>query len=143
MVDLSAASPTTDSSALFASGVELLWPLSGTTQQGSGAIVYVPNSLRDYPALDAWISTALHALADADLDPRIVCDPEMHDALGGYRSEFVSIESLRHALLVVSPTGAHQSLVAGLTTTVAFDPSVDGDHARTALQLRAEIANLQ
>ena len=114
-------------------GINDLWPLAPDSH---GSIVYVPESLAEYPALDAWISVALHALAEAGLDPTIMTDPAMRPNLGGYRSDFVSIEELRSATVVVTASGTNIGLIGQLTSTVIFDPSTSGDHARTAGELR-------
>lgn len=137
-VDLSTPDhPFVNNTRLTSAGIESLWP---DQPARSASLVYVPTALAGYPALDAWISVALHALADADLDPRLVCDPEMHDLLGGYRSEFFSVEALRSTSIVVAPKGLHLTLTEQLAPTVIFDPSVEGAHPRTASQLRASIA---
>lgn len=139
-VDLSASDHRfSDSSAeLIAAGVSAVWPNEGGPR--SGSIVYVPSALDGYAALDPWLSTALHALADAGLEPRIACDPAMCSSLGGYRAEFVSLAAMQTADVVVAPTGDHQLWLAAVAPTVVFDPSVVGDHARTAGELRAQIS---
>ena len=165
VVDLSQPTgPFTDTDALFASGLAAIWPTSPdpdadgndgvngndntTDNDGSSSparrsysLVYVPDALSGYPALDAWISTALHALADAGLDPRIVTDPAMRGELGGYRSELFSVEAFLSAAVVIAPTGDHHWLVEQLAPTVTFDPSVEGNHARTAPDLRQNLVS--
>ncbi len=95
------------------------------------------------PALDAWISTALHALADQGFEPTIVADPSMRTNLGGYRSEILSIEALRAASVVVTSTGSHVGLIEQLTSVIVFDPSSPaGDHSRTKVELSEAIRQL-
>ena len=141
-VDLSSASHrfSAERAELIESGVAAVWPEQSEAR--SGSLVYVPMALDGYAALDAWVSTALHALADAGLEPRIVCDPEMRPNLAGYRAEFVSVSAMQSAEAVVMPTGDGLSWVGGITPAVVFDPSVDGGHARTAGELREQIAGL-
>ncbi len=119
-------------------GVALVWPQQPARR---GSIVYVPESLSGYPALDAWISTSLHALAEAGHEPTLMCDPTMRSQLGGYRSTLLSVDSLRASALVVSPVGSHAGLVEALAPHVVFAPSsVDGDHPRTRAELDDAIA---
>jgi hypothetical protein len=119
---------------LAASGVDILWP---DAPARDGSVLYVPDALLGYPALDAWISIALHALAEMGASPQLVADPAIRRTLGGYRSELFSIELFRAATVLVTATGADRGLLSTLSEVVLFDPSnVDGSHARTADQLR-------
>jgi len=124
-------------SNLVSDAVRMLWP---DPHDRSGSLVYVPERLGDYPALDAWISVALHALADAGLDPKIICDPAVRTHLGGHRSSFLSIEAVEGADLVVAPAGPHLQLLHPLTEVVVFDPSSRSDHhPRTKAELVSAI----
>ncbi|MFT7476490.1 MAG: teichuronic acid biosynthesis glycosyltransferase TuaG [Verrucomicrobiales bacterium] len=119
---------------LAAKGVDILWPDAPTRE---GSVVYLPDSLLEYPALDAWISVALHGLAEMGASPQLVADPAIRRALGGYRSELFSIELIRGSTMVVTPASADTDLLSTLSAIVLFEPSnVDGLHARTADQLR-------
>lgn len=114
-------------------GLDLLWPKAPPRM---GSLVYVPESLLGYPALDAWVSTALHALADGGHDPQLLCDPVMKSELAGYRSNLFSVQQLRASTIVVAPDGPHRDLVEALAPTVVFAPSsISGSHARTRNQL--------
>ncbi len=118
-------------------GLDLLWPKAPAR---SGSVVYVPKSLHGYPALDAWVSTALHALADAGHEPHIVCDPSMRSELAGFRSSLFSVEALRSATLVVAPDGPHLELVDAIAPNIVFAPSSPHQtHARTRTQLEQSI----
>jgi len=116
-------------------GANVLWP---DQERGisAGSVVYVPPELDGYPALDAWLSTALHVLADRGAEPQIVADPRIRSQLGGYRSTLTSIDVLRMAATIVAPKCADLDLLSALAPTAAFDPSApDGDHARTRREL--------
>ncbi len=131
-VDL--ASPTgSDQTAAqrIRTGADVLWP---EEERGirAGSVVYVPPELEGYPALDAWLSTALHVLADRGAEPQVVADPRIRSQLGGYRSTLTSIDVLRTAAMIVAPTCADLELLTALAPTAVFDPSAPhGDHART------------
>ena len=92
--------------------------------------------MRGYAALDAWLSTALHALADRGDAPTVVADPRIRSSLGGYRSELPSIDRLRSASMIVAPRCVDLDLLMALAPTVIFDPSEPNhDHARTRTEL--------
>ena len=118
-------------------GAEHLWP--DLLPAPDSAIVYVPESMRGYAALDAWISVTLHALGDAGLSSRLMVDPSMRGEIGGWRTEFLSIESMLEADVVVCPDGP-QEFLTQLATVVVFDPSViEEGPARTAAELAARL----
>lgn len=114
-------------------GVDVLWPDPVTR---TGSAVFVPKELIGYPALDAWLSTALHALADHGASPGIIADPRTRSELAGYRSELTSIDRLRRCTTIVAPMCADLPILSTLAPTVVFDPSAPaGEHARTRSQL--------
>jgi glycosyltransferase involved in cell wall biosynthesis len=114
-------------------GANLVWPERSPTMP---ACVYVPREMFGYAALDAWLSTALHALAELGESPTIVADPLIRSSLGGYRSELPSIDRLRSVSTVVAPVCDDLDLLLALAPTVVFDPSEPtGDHARTRSEL--------
>jgi glycosyltransferase involved in cell wall biosynthesis len=134
LVDLSTWQTTPEQCAQrIVHGANLLWP---RPVHDPPACVYVAKELDGYPALDAWLSTALHALADRGEAPTVIADPRIRSSLGGYRSELPSIERLRSASMIVAPRCDDLDLLMALAPTVVFDPSEpNGDHARTRTQL--------
>ncbi len=122
---------------LAAIGARVLWPDS---VERNGAVVYVSRELVDYPARDAWIAVALHALADAGLAPRIVAEPQARAVLGGWRSSVFAFEELLTSELVVAPWGHQEAFIGQLAPMIVFDPSsVEAGAIRSAEQLRAAI----
>ncbi len=121
---------------LAAEGASILW---GPISDRDGAIVYVPDQLHGYPALDAWVSVALHALADAGLDADLVADPNIRVELSGWRSSVASFNMFRRSTLVISAASVARD-VRPFAPVVVFDPSSADDRAaKTASQLRAAI----
>ena len=124
---------------LTEAGLNILWPQEPAR---SGSVVYVPAALAGYPALDAWVSTALHTLADAGHEPTLMCDPAMRQHLAGYRSALLDVNTLRATSVVVTPPGSHIGLIEALAPFVVFGPStVEGDHPRTRSELDQAIAS--
>lgn len=107
-------------------GAAQLWP---DPRGRSGSVVYVPAGFEEYPALDAWVSTALHALADRGLSPTIMAEPQARPCLGGYRSELTSISRLLEAVVVVAAPFADRLLLDALAPTIIFDPSAPAEPA--------------
>lgn len=139
-LDLASVADDAVSSSLVRHGAEVLWPESTTS---SAAVVFVPQELSGYPALDAWLSTALHALASRGEDPSIMSDPRIRPELGGYRSELTSIEQLRRCSVIVAPVCRDLAMLSSLAPTVVFDPSAPkGDHPRTRVQLESALEDL-
>ena len=109
-----------DINALVQRGAEVLWGEEGPR---ADSLVYVPAGFESHPALDAWISVALHSLADAGLNPRLMADASSRDHLGGYRSDITSIAALRATSVVVAPPSADRVLLEALAPLIIFDPS--------------------
>jgi len=123
---------------LVSHAVETLWPERGDR---AGSLVYVPERLRGYPALDAWISVALHSLADLGLDPKVMCDPAVQPHLDGYRSSLFNVEAILGAAVVIAPTGPHVPLLNAIGDVVVFDPAGRSDiNPRTKDELVSAIA---
>ncbi len=119
--------------ALIGHAVNILWPESVTR---TGSCVYVPQEMTNHPGIDAWLTTALHALADSGHDPVIVADPRARAELRGYRSELMSVDRLRSFGTIVAPRCDDLSLIELLAPTVVFDPFEQrGDHSRTRGEL--------
>ena len=115
--------------------------LCPTRGERKGGLVYVSESMRDYAALDAWISVALIALTEANLDPHICVDPAMRNELGGWRSEFLSLDRIQRCELIITNPGETAALAARLAPTVVFDPMSPATAAlRTSDELRNEVA---
>ena len=131
VVDL--AVDTDGRSERIAKGVAELWP---DVEERAGSVVYVPRSLVDYPALDAWVATALHALSEAGLEPKLMCAPELRESLIGFRSQLLDCQQLQKTALVVTTVGEHLELIEALAPTVTFSPSArEGTQSRTRAQL--------
>ncbi len=112
----------------------------GSAPQRAGSIVYVPQAVGGYPAIDAWISVALHALAEAELDPVLVADPEVASELGGWRAAYLSVDDLRRSELVVTIGDASTRFAQAFAPVIRFDPTVADESAvKTAQQLRVAI----
>ena len=111
--------PGRNSAQLVAAGAAHLGENEGPRSQ---TVVYVPEALIDYPARDAWISTALHAATSLDRSPVLVADPAIHEVLGGWRAEMLSLQSLAEASLVIAPVGEHLGFISVLAPTLVFDP---------------------
>lgn len=107
----------------------------------SGGCVLVGDELVDYPALDAWISVASHALVDASLDVEIVATAKARGGLGGWRSRLLSFDSIASAQVVIVSSEDDASLVSSFAPTVIFNPSGPNQTlARTSDELRAAIS---
>gem|GEM_PF-1265426 len=134
IVDLSTWETTTEETAQrIVHGADVLWP---NRSPATSACVYVPREMQGHAALDAWLSTSLHALADRGEAPMVVADPQIRPSLGGYRSELPSIDRLRSASMIVAPRCVDLDLLMALAPTVVFDPSATtGDHAKTQTEL--------
>ena len=139
-IDRSTVRAFTDRSPLelIQDGVATLWPNPGTR---SGSVVYVPAGFEEYPALDAWVSTALHALADRGLAPTLMAEPRARPNLCGYRSDLTSIALLRETLVIIAAEPSDRLLLEAVAPTIIFDPSLAGEAAgpRTAGELTAAI----
>ena len=135
MVDLAADdNEFANSSSLAAVGAQRLWPNIGPRRRRG--LVYVPDILSGHPGLDAWVSTALHTLAEADLDPEIIADPQVRNDLGGWRSSLFAIDDLLGSAVLVCPAGDHVALVDQLVPLAIFDPFLGGaGGARTGSEL--------
>lgn len=126
--------------ALAAVAAQRLWPESGQARRRG--LVYVPESLAGHPGIDAWVSTALHALADLDLDPEILADPQVRSELGGWRSTIFAVDTLLGSSVVVCPAGDHVALLEQLAPLAVFDPFRHGasgarDNVELAKAVRA------
>ncbi len=118
---------------LTSTGIEMLW---GHDRPRAGSVVHVSQSLLGYPALDGWVATALQALADAGLEPSVMCDPVMREHVSGFRWQLLDVDALLQTSLVVTSAGPHLSLIEELAPTTVFAPSaVGGSHSRTRAQL--------
>lgn len=140
VIDLSSADHSyADAPNLALEGVEAIWPgvLSGSDR--TSALVYVPDSMIDHPGRDAWVSTALHVLAELELDPKLMADVAVRADLGGWRSSVVSIEAFLGCGVVVCPAGPHLDLVQQLAPTVVFDPWSEAPHARNRSELNEAV----
>lgn len=115
-------------------GVEVIWPDSVESDRSS-ALVYVPDPMIGHPGLDAWVSTALHVLAELELDPQLTADVAVRAHLGGWRSSIMSLDMFLRSGVVICPTGAHLELVQQIAPTVIFDPWSADPHARSRSEL--------
>lgn len=127
-------------SELVTAGVRALWP---DQPERSGAIVHVPVALCGYPALDAWVSTALHALGRLGLDTAVVADPEVRPELGGWRSQLLDVGQVLAAEVVVTHSGANAQLLDELAPTVRYEPSSSQTAgARTPADLESRVLEI-
>ncbi len=139
MVDLAADdNEFANSSSLAAVGAQRLWPNIGARRRQG--LVYVPELLSGHPGIDAWVSTALHTLAELDLDPEIIADPGVRAELGGWRSSVFAIDDLLRSSVLVCPAGDHIALVDQLVPLAVFDPFMHGPNgARTGGELATTV----
>lgn len=125
---------------LIANSIEQLW--TDRTPR-SGSCVFVPSDFASHPALDAWLSTALHVLAESGDAPFVMADPQGRDHLRGFRSEVTSIARLLSVSVIVAPDCDDLRVLEMSAPTVIFDPSnPTGSHARTKTELHAALAEL-
>ena len=136
-LDLRSQTDGVNSGGLAQLGADYLWD---PVTERSGALVYVTDILADYPALNAWVSVALRALADEGFDAELVADRRGREALAAWRATPVSFDQLRRSEVVIVPPHTSATL-AQLAEVLCFDPLHQVPNApRTAAELREVLA---
>lgn len=125
---------------LVSDGIARLWDQNA---ERSGSCVFVPHDFATHPALDAWLSTALHALAERGEAPFVMADPRGRGDIRGFRSEVTSIERLLSVSVVVAPQCDQLGVLKASAPVLVFDPSRQvGSDARTKAELDASLSGL-
>ena len=106
----------------------------------TAGVVYISKDLQGYAAIDAWISVAARAMESNGLDVVLLVDPSVEAEVRGWRFEFLALDTIGAAPVIIAPPGSSGQFVSELAPTIFFSPgSADTNAVRTAGELRSAI----